>query len=380
MSATQALTQSLPARSAARQGGDAPPVLPHFPPVIRQDLPEIARALDGHVAALSGRRVLITGATGMLAGYLVDTLAYLNDVGALSSPCRLTLLVRSPDRARQRLGHLIGRSDVEFVFQDVREPLSAGLVADFVVHAAAPATPKHFLGDPLGSLDANTIALRNLLECARAAAPASILYLSSSEVYGTPDAEAIPTPETYIGRVDPLSRRAYYAEAKRAGETYCRAYHEVHGLPIKIARPFHVHGPGMRLDEGRAVPTLLAMGLAGEPLALESDGRATRTYGYVSDGTVALLRVLLSNHQGEAFNVGSDRPEISMLELAQEIQQLFGRTEPVLLNRSPSNQTGKGAPARACPDLSKLRQAFSFEPQVDLREGLSRIIRWFQPS
>jgi dTDP-glucose 4,6-dehydratase/UDP-glucuronate decarboxylase len=379
MSVAQALPQSLPDRSALKSG-PLPPVLPHFPRVVRDDLPEIAQALDGHVAALSGRRVLVTGATGMLAGYLVDTLAYLNDCGALSSPCRLTLLARSPERARQRLGHLQGRADVEFVFQDVCAPISAALSADFLIHAAAPATPKDFLGDPLGSLDANTHALRNLLERARAASPASVLYMSSSEVYGTPDPDAIPTPEGYVGRVDPLSRRAYYAEAKRAGETYCRAYHEVHGLPIKIARPFHVHGPGMRLDEGRAVPTLIAMGLSGERLALESDGRATRTYGYVSDGTVALLRLLLSEHQGEAFNVGSDRPEISMLELAQHISELFGRTEPVLINRSPSSKAGQGAPGRACPDLGKLRAAFAFEPRVLLREGLSRIIRWFQPS
>lgn len=372
MSLARAEIEELPA--------DAPPALAHFPRVVRDDLPLIAQALSGHAAALAGRRVLITGATGMLAAYLVDTLAYLNDSGALASPCKLTLLARSPERAQQRLGHLIGRADVDFLFQDVRQPLPASLAADFIVHAAAPATPKHFLGDPLGSLDANTFALRNLLEHARAQAPASVLYVSSSEVYGTPDADAIPTPETYVGRVDPLSRRAYYAEAKRAGETYCVAYHEMHGLPVKIARPFHVHGPGIRLDEGRVVPTLLGMALAGERLALDSDGRATRTYGYVSDASVALLRLLLSAHDGQAFNVGSDRPEISMLQLAQEIQQLFGRSEPVLVNRAPGKQTGQGAPGRACPDLGKLRRAFGFEPRVELRDGLSRIIRWLQAS
>lgn len=356
------------------------PVLSHFPKVVREDLPRVAKALAGHVGALAGRSVLVTGASGMLPAYLVDALAYLNDCGALSPACRLILLVRSRERAERRLGHLLGRADVGLLLQDVRQPLSPGVSADFLVHAAAPATPKDFLGDPLGSLDANTFALRNLLEHARAGRPESILYLSSSEVYGTPDADAIPTPESYVGRIDPLSRRAYYAEAKRAGETYCLAYHEVHGLPIKVARPFHVHGPGVRLDEGRVVPTLIAMGLAGQRLALESDGRATRTYGYVSDAAVALLRVLLSRHDGEAFNVGSDRPETSMLELAEEIARAFGQTEPVLINRAPRNETSKGSPARACPDLGKLRKCFGFEPEIDLREGLSRTIRWFLPS
>ena len=380
MSAALAEHERRRGASAPDTSGSKWPILEHFPRVVREDLPQIARALEGHIGPLSGRRVLITGASGMLAAYLVDTLAYLNDCGAFASPCYLTLLARSPDRAKERLGHLATRSDVQFLFQDVRAPLPASLAADFIVHAAAPATPKHFLGDPLGSLDANTLALRSLLEHARAGCPASVLYVSSSEIYGTPDADAIPTPETYVGRVDPLSRRAYYAEAKRAGETYCLAYHEVHGLKIKIARPFHVHGPGIRLDEGRVVPTLFAMGLAGERLALESDGRATRTYGYVSDATVALLRILLSSHDGQAFNVGSDRPETSMLALAREIQQLFGQSEPVLVNRAPAKETSQGAPARACPDLGKLRNCFGFEPEVELGDGLSRLLRWFRPS
>lgn len=349
----------------------------HFPPVVREDLPEIAVALRGRFAALAGRRVLITGASGMLPAYLADTLAYLNDSGALATPCRLLLLARNPTRVRERLGHLYGRPDVTLLTQDVREPLPAGTRADFVVHGAAPAAPKDYLGDPLGSLDANVVALRNLLEFARETSVASALYVSSSEVYGTPDVGAIPTPETYVGRIDPLSPRAYYAEAKRAGETYCFAYHHARGVPVKIARPFHVHGPGLRVDDGRVVAALIAMGLRGERLALQSDGKATRTYGYVNDAIVALLSILLSSADGEAFNIGTDHPETSVLELATEIARLFGQSEPVLVNQSPANATAQGAPARACPDLGKLRKAFDFEPRVGLSDGLGRTIRWF---
>lgn len=349
---------------------------PGFPPVIRDDLPRIAERLGPHAAALAGRSLLITGASGMLPAYLADVVAFLNDAGALFAPCRLLLLARSPERLRRRLGHVASRPDVTVVYQDVREPLPASLTADYFVHAASPATPKDFLSDPLGALDANTLALKSLLERARQCSAASVLYISSSEIYGTPDADAIPTPESYVGRIDPLSRRAYYAEAKRAGETYCLAYQEVHQVPVKIARPFHVHGPGLRPDDGRVVAALIAMGLRGERLALESDGTATRTYGYVADAAVALLRILLSDHDGEAFNVGSDRPETSVLALANEIASLFHQREPVLVNRAPDDGRAKGSPARACPDLGKLRRSFQFEPEVELRDGLARTIRW----
>ena len=363
--------------SSAALAGSAP-LLAHFPPVGREDLPEIAERLASRVTAFSGRRVFITGASGMLPAYLADTLAYLNDSGALHEPCRLTLLVRSVERARHRFAHLLERRDVKLLAQDVCAPLPADFEADFVVHAASPASPRAYLSDPLASLDANTFALRALFERLRARPPESMLYISSSEVYGTPDADAIPTPESYVGRIDPLSRRAYYAEAKRAGETYCLAYHETHAFKIKIARPFHVHGPGLRLDDGRIVPALIAMGLRGERLALESDGRATRTYGYVSDATVQLVHVLLSNFDGQAFNVGSDRPETSVLELASEVARLFGQSEAVSVNTAPGNANGRGAPARACPDLGKLKRAFGVEPRVALAEGLHRTIRWFK--
>jgi nucleoside-diphosphate-sugar epimerase len=346
--------------------------------VVRDDLPEIAEQLAAFTQRFSGRSVFITGASGMLAAYLADTFAYLNDAGGLAEPCRLTLLVRSAERARVRFPHLQARRDVRFLCQDVCAPLPRDLEPDFVVHAAAPASPRAYLADPLASLDANTFALRALFEHLARRPAESVLYVSSSEVYGTPDADSIPTSETYVGRIDPLSRRAYYAEAKRAGETYCLAYHEARGVKVKVARPFHVHGPGLRLDDGRIVPALIAMGLRGERLALESDGRATRTYGYVSDATVQLLRLLLSDRGGEAFNVGNDEPETSVLELATEVARLFGQAEPVAVNTAPSNTNGRGAPARARPDLSKLKQAFGIAPRVGLAEGLARTIRWFK--
>lgn len=362
--------------SAAR--AERAPVLPHFPAVVRDDLPEIAEQLGGFAERFAGRNIFITGASGMLPAYLADTFAYFNDAGVLARPCRLSLLVRSVERARKRFPHLHGRRDVRFLCQDVGAPLPPDLEPDWVVHAASPASPRAYLADPLASLDANTFALRALFEHLRARPAESVLYVSSSEVYGTPDADSIPTPETYVGRIDPLSRRAYYAEAKRAGETYCLAYHEARGVKVKVARPFHVHGPGLRLDDGRIVPALIAMGLRGERLALESDGRATRTYGYVSDATVQLLRLLLSDRDGEAFNVGNDEPETSVLELATEVARLFGQTEPVAVNTGPVHVNGRGAPARARPDLSKLKQSFGIAPRVGLADGLARTIRWFK--
>jgi dTDP-glucose 4,6-dehydratase/UDP-glucuronate decarboxylase len=365
---------------ARRAGGDPPVrvrVLSHPRDVIEGDLREIVARLGPDVERLAGKTVLITGAAGMLPSYVADTIAHLNDNHLLSAPARLLLNARALDSNDGRISHLARRADTRFLVQDVRAPLALGEPVHFVVHAASAASPRSYRADPVGTLDVNSTALRQLLDATRSTCE-SFLYFSSSEVYGDPEPEHIPTPEAYVGRTPFLGGRACYTEAKRFGEALCAAYREQYGVPVKIVRPFHVHGPGLRLNDGRIVAALVEMGLSGAPFVLNSDGRATRTYGYVSDATVGFLSVLLSEHDGEAFNVGADEPETSILELATVVSRLFGRKEAVGLNAAPSSEHSKGAPVRVRPDLAKIRRLLGYAPSVSLEEGLRRTITWHQ--
>lgn len=343
--------------------------------VVDEDLLAVIDALGSKVEAFSGKTVLITGAGGFLPAYLAESFAALNDSGALVRPCRLVLLVRDERHAKDRLRRFKGRTDTDFVFADVSKPFEISERVDFVIHAASPASPSAYMRDPVGCLDANLSGLRAVLESARSWGSESILNFSSSEVYGSPEPAAIPTPETYVGRVDPLGPRACYAEGKRAGESYCRAYFEQYGSPVKIVRPFHTYGPGLRYDDGRILATLVAAGCRGERFSLMGDGRATRAHGYVSDVTVDFLNVLLSDYDGEAFNVGGDA-EISILDLATLVSDIFGRHEEVLVSQAPMATELAGAADRACPDLSKIRAAFGYQPRVGLKEGIERYVRW----
>ena len=215
-----------------------------------------------------------------------------------------------------------------------------------------------------------------MLQLAREDGVRGFLILSSSEIYGDPDPRFIPTPEDYWGNVSCTGPRACYDESKRLGETLCTTYFRLYGTPVKMIRPFNVYGPGQRLDDKRIIPDLMTSAVYRRPIVLFSDGRATRSFCYIRDAIAAMWHVLLSPHAGEAFNVGNDTEEISMLDLAERLKQVAG--PPWLevrrqVSADPDYVTDN--PPRRCPDLHKLRSFFSWEPRVSLTEGLSRTLR-----
>ena len=344
--------------------------------VIRDDCESIAERLGSDVQRFAGKTVLITGAAGMLPAYLVDTLAHLNDTRRLAKPVEVLAVVRSPDSNEFRLRHLRGRKDVQFILADAAMPFEVEERAHFYVHAASPASPAAYRADPVGTLEVNGPGTRHVLDLARRDAADSVLFFSTSEVYGSPDAAHIPTSETYVGATPWLGGRACYVEGKRFGEALCAAAWEQHKTPVKIVRPFHVQGPGLRLNDGRIVAELIRMGIEGEPFALKSDGKATRTYGYIADAAFAFFKVLLSDQNGEAFNVGADKPETSMRELATIVSRIFGRTEEVRVATDTRAAHLSGAPDRVRPDLTKIRERLGVVPVVPLEDGLERTIHW----
>jgi dTDP-glucose 4,6-dehydratase/UDP-glucuronate decarboxylase len=249
---------------------------------------------------------------------------------------------------------------------------------DFIFHLASIASPTLYRKHPIETIEVNVIGTRNLLNSALKNKVQSFLHFSSSEVYGDPDPEYIPTPETYWGRVSFTGPRACYDESKRLSETICLAYQRQYGIPIKIVRPFNVYGPGLRPSDGRVLSDMIRDGLTKKKVVLYSKGQATRSFCYVSDAWVGFLKVALSQENGEIFNVGNDSERISILDLAQIVKNILGSGVEVVHQNSSDPEYTVDNPQERQPDLRKIKARFNYSPSVSLREGIERMTIWMK--
>jgi nucleoside-diphosphate-sugar epimerase len=202
----------------------------------------------------------------------------------------------------------------------------------------------------------------------------SFLYFSSSEVYGNLENSKIPTTEVDYGYLDPTNIRSCYAEGKRMGETICVSWLHQFGIPSKIIRPFHTYGPCMALDDGRVYADFIADIVLNRNIVMKSDGKARRTFCYLSDATIASFMILLNGKNGEAYNVGNSDCEISVIQLARKLVKLFPeRKLKVVVNEIQNSGYLKSKVLRNCPDLSKIKK-LGWIPTVNIDNGFHRTV------
>ena len=344
-------------------------------PIVTEDLEAItAAALPWD--ELAGCTVLVTGAAGFLPAYMVETLLFLNEKRP-AQKTRVLALVRHEGRARARFAAHEGRSDLKLIVGDVSGPVEISEPVHYIVHAASQASPKYYKSDPVGTLSANVAGTQRLLEMARERDARGFLFFSSGEVYGRISDAQVPTREDDYGPVDPMDVRSCYGESKRMGETMCVAWHAQYGVPARVARPFHTYGPGMSLDDGRVFADFVADIVAGRDIVMKSDGRATRAFCYLADATAGFFTVLLKGASGEAYNVGNDKAEVSILDLAHRLVALFPEKDlRVVQQPVPTDGYLQSKISRGCPEISRAR-ALGWEPATTVEDGFKRTVLSF---
>jgi UDP-glucuronate decarboxylase len=355
--------------------------------LLHDDLESICTDLTQELTTMSGSRLLITGGGGFLGYYLVQAALHWNRTRAHGAAIDVTVYDNYARGVPAWLEALRGQSHLTLVRQDLIQPLPVDMAHfDYIIHAAGIASPMYYRAQPLKCIDANINGLRNLLDYAVARRDAGqalrgFLFYSSSEIYGDPIASEIPTPETYRGNVSCTGPRACYDESKRFGETLCVTFARQEGVPTRMARPFNNYGPGLKITDGRVLPDFAADVLAGRNIVMLSDGSPKRTFCYATDAIVGYYKVLVRGGDGEAYNVGIDRPEISMAEFARMVCEaargLFGYGGEIVLGKAKEADYLVDNPNRRCPVIDKARAQLGFDPKVLVSEGVFRSLIWY---
>jgi UDP-glucuronate decarboxylase len=355
--------------------------------LLTEDLDYICDSLREEFDALAGKRLLITGGAGFLGYYLCHAAMHFNKRRP-KDPIRVTVW-DSFIRGKPAWLAQLAASPLLLVEQrDLIQPLPSDM-SDYqwIIHAAGIASPPFYRKHPLKTIDANINGLRNLLEYSvrqqeRGSPVEGFLFYSSSEIYGDPTPENIPTPEDYRGLVSCTGPRACYDESKRFGETLCVVFAQQHGVPTKMARPFNNYGPGLKITDKRVIPDFARDIFAGRDLVMYSDGAPTRTFCYSADSISGYYKVLVKGHKGEPYNIGTEKPEISMRELAERLtetaRELFAGYRGKLVRKANIEADYLvDNPNRRCPNIAKARSHLGYDPRIQIDEGLRRTLTWY---
>ncbi len=298
---------------------------------------------------------VVTGGAGFLGSHLCDHL--------ISQDFRVVCVDNLDTGSLQNVEHLRSES-FTFLNQDVIQHVLIEEPVDVVYHLATPASPIDYARLPLQTLKVGSYGTHNALGLAKFKR-ARFLLASTSEVYGDPQVH--PQPETYWGNVNPIGPRGVYDEAKRYSEAMVMAYHRQQGVDTAIARIFNTYGPRMRPNDGRAVPTFVRQALEGKPLTVFGDGSQTRSFCYVDD-LIRGLVALAESQEHLPVNLGNPN-EFTMNELADAVIRITGSKSEIVHEALPVDD-----PQVRQPDITRARQLLGWEPEVQLEEGLRRMM------
>lgn len=300
-------------------------------------------------------RILVAGGAGFIGMHLCRTLLEQgHQVYCLDNFSTSEITARHD---LDQLGAFVEEADVT---------LATDRVYDAVYHLASPASPVHYRRLSLSTMWANALGAKRLLDLSTASR-GRFLLASTSEVYGDPLVH--PQPETYWGNVNPLGERAVYDESKRFAEALTWEYRRMFNTNARIVRIFNTFGPGMALNDGRAIPAFAVAALTNQPIRIQGTGDHTRCFCFVDDLVRGLLQIgQHAEADGHVYNIGDDH-EITVLELAETIRDIVGSTSPIVREAAAADD-----PTRRKPDLTEIQRDYAWSATIDLREGLTRTL------
>lgn len=307
---------------------------------------------------MSGRgTAVVTGGAGFIGGHAVDLL--------LARGHRVRVIDDLSGGHEANLAQHAGNPDLSLERVDIRslEPGSALFAgADRVFHFAGIGDIVPSIERPIEYMSVNVQGTVRVLECARAAGVAKLVYAASSSCYGL---AATPTREDH-----PIAPQYPYALSKYQGEQAALHWHRVYGLPVNVIRIFNAYGPRVRTTGayGAVFGVFFRQKLAGRPFTVVGDGTQARDFVFVTDVAAAFLAAAETPLVGRVWNVGADNPQS-----VNRLVELIGGPVEYLPKRP-------GEPDVTWADISRITADLGWRPQVSFEDGVARMMadigRW----
>lgn len=313
---------------------------------------------------LAGRTVVVTGAAGFIGGHLTESLV------RAGAHVRAFLRYNSRGSAGT-LGWFDPPllDDVEAVFGDLRDVESVRQACEgreFVFHLGAQIAIPYSYINPRDFFETNVLGSLNVAQAALEHGVSHLIHVSTSEVYGT--AQQVPIAEDH-----PLEVQSPYAASKLAADKLMDSFHRTFELPMTIVRPFNTFGPH---QSARAiVPTIITQALASSSITLGSL-EPRRDLTFVTDTVAGLAAAVSPGAVGRTIQLGTGH-DVSIGELVSLVADILGRRIEVQVDdrriRPPGSEVQRliSSPALA-------ERLLGWRPEVPLREGLERTMRWIE--
>lgn len=302
-------------------------------------------------------RSLVTGGAGFIGSNLVKVLVDRGD--------DVTVLDDFSVGKMEHLDSIMNTGSIEVVKGSVCDiDLVRKLMSetDTVFHLAVQCLMK-CNDDPIVAHDVNVGGTFNVCLAAHGA-HAKVVYVSSSEVYGT--CKFPPMLESH-----PTEPQSIYGLSKLMGEEYVKHFNEYYGVPAVIIRPFNAYGPNHRNDQYSAVITMFIRRLEkGEYPIIEWTGEQSRDFTYVTD-TAEGIALLSKLEHGEIVNIGSGKAT-TIKELASTLLKIYGMENKFIFAERRPNDV-----FRLEADTS-LAKTYGYEPKIALEEGLRKYVAWWK--
>lgn len=345
--------------------------------VPENDLKNISDSLGKDINKFNGKTILITGAFGFLGSVFISFFQYLNRE-VLYDPAKIICLDNFI------IGCSVDESfkndpNVEIIHHDICFPigmkLKRGIKIDFLCNCAGIAAPRSYLAHPISCMDVGYLGTKNMCELAYQH-DSNLINFSSSECYGTPPDDQIPTNEKFVGAISTNSDRSMYDYSKLNTQVISNIYFKYHKINVKVVFPFNIYSYVSQNDT-RVLPNFIKSVLKKETLkvyAKKNDN--TRTFCFVTDAITGFLKVLLLGKPGEWYNIGNDKPEVSMRDLAGIVCEVTNYEKSNIEIVDYPEIYPSTEPARRCPDLTKARNELGYNPTVSLEDGVGKFHEW----